>query len=235
VAGHRSAHQDAACALSGSAYPTCGALAHPFSAREPGPWLPAALHQRWAQSLLLCADGSLRSVERGGLAREDSASMAGGGWSDLRLGEKMLPATQAGSGLAGDASWHSGRSQGRLTGIRLLWSVEHRFYRAGQSDHPPWNSCIGSSNPGHFSTSSPVAGPAGMVARVLSLCPSSRIVAGEARAAARARGQTSSATLPTVDPSHGGRQNKQTMDGARGALVPIAAGFRLRGTKARDE
>ncbi len=79
--------------------------------------------------------------------------MASGGGADLRSGEEKLPVSQAGAGLAGDASWNRGRSQSRLTGIRLLWTAEHRFYRAGESDGPPRNSGSGPSNLGHFPTS----------------------------------------------------------------------------------
>ena len=59
------------------------------------------------------------------------------------------------------------------------------------------------------------------------------IAASGARAATRARWQTAGATLPATDASHGSRQNEPTMDGTRGALVPLAAGFRLRGSQAR--
>ena len=46
-------------------------------------------------------------------------------------------------------------------------------------------------------------------------------------------GKLSGATLPATDASDGSRQNQPTMDGARGALLPLAAGFRLRATQAR--
>ena len=46
-------------------------------------------------------------------------------------------------------------------------------------------------------------------------------------------GKLSGATLPAADASHGSRENHPTMDGARGALLPLAAGFRLRATEAR--
>ncbi len=36
-----------------------------------------------------------------------------------------------------------------------------------------------------------------------------------------------------TDASDGSRENQPTMDGARGALLPIAAGSRLRATQAR--
>ncbi len=57
--------------------------------------------------------------------------------------------------------------------------------------------------------------------------------AGEARAAARTRGQTSGATLSATDASDGGGESEPTMDGEGSALLPLAAALRLRGTKAR--
>jgi hypothetical protein len=33
--------------------------------------------------------------------------------------------------------------------IGFLWTVEHRFHRAGESDHPTWNSRAGSSHLGY--------------------------------------------------------------------------------------
>ncbi len=73
----------------------------------------------------------------------------------------------------------------------------------------------------------------GVVARLLSFCPSARIAASSARAATRARRHASGATLPAAYAGDGRRQNESTMDGARGALVPLAACFRLRGSQAR--
>src|SRR6266702_8421722 len=61
--------------------------------------------------------GSLRSVARGGSPRAESASMAGGGRSDLWPGEEKLPTAQAGWCDACDAPWDRGSSQGGLDGI----------------------------------------------------------------------------------------------------------------------
>jgi IS1 family transposase len=49
---------------------------------------------------------------------------------------------------------------------------------------------------------------------------------------AAARWQVGSATLPTAYGSSGSRENEPTMDGVRGALLPIAAGPRLRAPEA---
>jgi hypothetical protein len=68
------------------------------------------------------------------------------------------------------------------------------------------------------------AAMAGVVARLLSLCSSACIPTSGLRPAARARGQTSGATLPPADSSHGSRQNQPTMDHAGSPLFSSAAG-----------
>jgi hypothetical protein len=93
---------------------------------------------------------------------------------DLRPGEEKLPASQAGARHAGDAPGDTGRSHYRLAGTGFLWSVEHRFHRAGESDRP---SRRGSARTPHLGDGSAVlmpARPAGMVASVLSLRASAR-------------------------------------------------------------
>jgi hypothetical protein len=164
--------------------------------------------------------------------REDRASVAGGGWSDLWPGEKMLPAAQASPRLARDASGDRGHSQGLLAGVKLLWTAEHRFYRAGESDGPSWNSCPGSSNLGDGAAVPTTARPSGVVACVLSLRASPRSAAGEARAAARTRGQAAGPTLSAPYTSDGCRQIPSTMDNSGGALLPLAARSRLSATQA---
>ena len=62
---------------------------------------------------------------------------------------------------------------------------------------------------------------------------SSPSTASGARAATRARGQPSDATRPPAYGSSGSGKNHPTMDGARGALLPLAADFRLRASQAR--
>ena len=74
-------------------------------------------------------------------------------------------------------------------------------------------------------------GPSGVVASLLSFCAPSPSAAGEARAAARTRGQASSATLSAANSSHGSRKNPSTLDDARVAHLPLAVGFRLRARK----
>ena len=71
------------------------------------------------------------------------------------------------------------------------------------------------------------------VASILSLCASSRVAACGLCRASRTRWQASGATLLAAYACDGSRQNHPTMDGRRGALVPLAAAFRLRGIEAR--
>jgi hypothetical protein len=92
-------------------------------------------------------------------------------------------------------------------------SAKHSFYRASESDHPPWNSA-GSSHLGHLSTGATASGPPGVVALVQP----------------RERGGT---TLPTTDAGDGSRKNQPVLDNVRGALLPLAARFRLRGIQTR--
>ncbi len=67
-------------------------------------------------------------------------------------------------------------------------------------------------------------------ARTITDVAPSPIPSSSAHAATRARGQSSGATLPTTNGSSGCRQDQPSMDNSRGALVPLAAGFRLRGS-----
>jgi len=197
-------------------------------------FLHSTLHQRWAQSLLLCVDGPFWTLARRTSSREDRTSVASGGGADLRPGEEKLPMSQARPRHACDAARNRGRSQSRLTGMGLLWEVEHGIYPPGESHYPSWNSGVGSSHLGHLSTGSTAAGPPGVVAGVLSCCAASPIPPSGAHTAARTRRQTVGATLPTTDSCDGSGQNYSTMDDARGAFVPLAAGLRLRGTKTGD-
>jgi hypothetical protein len=71
--------------------------------------------------------------------------MAGGGEPDLWPGETKLPAVQAGSGHARDAPRGTNRSHGRLAGVRLLGTAEHRFQRAGSTHGPSWGGRAGAS------------------------------------------------------------------------------------------
>jgi hypothetical protein len=166
-------------------------------------------------------------------SRAECPPVAGGTKPDLRTGEKMLPTAQTGSRQAHHASWNRGRSQSRPTGDGILRAAEHGFHRAGESDHPSWSGRAGSSHLGDGAAVPTLVSSSGVVARLLSLCASPPHTARGARAATRARWQPAGATLPTTYTCHGNRQNHPTMDGARGALVSLAAGFCLRGMEVR--
>jgi hypothetical protein len=165
--------------------------------------------------------------------RAPHAPVAGGDRPDLWSGEEKLPTAQAGAGFTGDADWNAGRSPSCLTGIRPLGTVEHGFYRASESDGPPWGGSAGTPHVGDGSAVPTPAGPPRVVACLLSFCASPRVAARGMRTAPRARWQPSGTTLPAANPCHGSRQNPSTMDGARSALLPLAKGFRLSGIAAR--
>ena len=120
-----------------------------------------------------------------------------------------------------------------LTGDGLFWTAEYRFYRTGESDRPLWGGSSGTPHLGYRTAVSTAARQSRVVASLLPFCASTRSVAGEARAATRAGGQPSGATLPATDSCDGSWQNPSTMDNSGGAFVPFAAGFRLRGSQAR--
>src|SRR5205814_4063106 len=71
----------------------------------------------------------------------------------------------------------------------------------------------------------------GVVASLLPFRTSSCLAASSARTATRARAQIGGPTLPAANTSDGSRQNQPTLDSTRGALVPIAKGFRLSALK----
>ena len=105
--------------------------------------------------------------------------------------------------------------------------------RAGKSDRPTWGGCARSPHLGHSSAVSSPARPSAVVASLLSLCAPPCFTPNDAHPLTSARWQLPGATVPTVDSCDGSRQNHPTLDGARGALLPIAKGFRLRGIEAR--
>jgi hypothetical protein len=73
----------------------------------------------------------------------------------------------------------------------------------------------------------------GVVACLLSFCASSHITPSCARAAARARWQTSGATLPAANTGDGSWQNPSTMHGTRGTRMPFTAGSHLKADEAQ--
>jgi len=159
--------------------------------------------------------------------------VASGGRTDLRTGEEKLPAAQAGADYARHAPWNRCRSQDRFAEDGLLWTIEHGFHRASESDGTSRSGSAGTPHLGYLPAGPTPAGSSRMVASLLSFCAPPCIVTSRALAVARARGQAGVTTLSTAYPSYGSGENTSTMDGSRGALLPIAAGFRLRSTEAR--
>jgi hypothetical protein len=94
--------------------------------------------------------------------------MAGDGWSDLRSGEKKLPASEAGSRHARDAAWDRGRSHKREASTGFLWTTEYGFHRASESDRASWRGSAGASHLGDGAAVPTPARPSGVVARLLS-------------------------------------------------------------------
>src|SRR5262245_26365610 len=80
----------------------------------------------------------------------------------------------------------------------------------------------------HSPTVSSTLGSRGMVAGQLSFRAPPQSAPSGARPTTSARRQTSGATLPTTGSGDGNGENPSTMDGRRGALVPLAVRFRLR-------
>ena len=108
LAGHRSPHQAASGASARLPHTFHGPSAHPLAPTVLDSWLPPALYERRLKSLLLRAHGPLWPVARGGSSRATRAPVAGGSRPNLRPGEKMLSAAQAGTCLARDASRYTG-------------------------------------------------------------------------------------------------------------------------------
>jgi len=79
------------CAPTGPADASDGSAAHPQAARAVGSWLPAPLHQRWPQCLLLCLNSSFWGLDQGSRVQEaESEPMASSSWSDGWPSEKEL-------------------------------------------------------------------------------------------------------------------------------------------------
>ncbi len=166
-------------------------------------------------------------MARGVASWAQSPSMAGRSRSDLRPGQETVSTAQAGWGDARDASGNRECSHRCLTGTGPLWTAQHCLYRTGESDRPPWGSSTGSPDLGHRTTVSSTPGPSGVVAGLLSFCAPPHLTPSGLRAAPRARGQTSGATLSPAHSSHGRQQNFPTMDGGGSPLFSPAAGPRL--------
>jgi transposase-like protein len=171
--------------------------------------------------------GPFWTVARYGSPRAESTPVASGGRLDLWPGEKKLPATQADTGYACDAPGNKCGSQGRFARTGFLWTVEHRFYRAGESDCPSWRGSAGTSHLGHCPATSTAPGPSRVVASLLSLCTSPCITQSGAHAVTSARWQADGTALPTAYRSSGSGKNQPAMDSTGSALFSLAAGATL--------
>jgi hypothetical protein len=109
-----------------------------------------------------------------------------------------------------------------------LWTTQHCFHRAGESDRPSWSGSVSKTYLGHRTAVSTPLGPPRVVESILSFCASPRIATGYVRAAARAREQAGSATLPASYPCHGSRENQPTVDSKGSALLSHATSVTLR-------
>jgi hypothetical protein len=108
--------------------------------------------------------------------------------------------------------------------IGFLWTVKHRFYRAGESDRPPWGGSAGTPHLGHGEARPTTLGPSRVVASLLSFRASPCIAPDGARTAPRTRWQTGSATRPPANGSSGSGESQPTVDRTRSALFSFAAG-----------
>ena len=133
-------------------------------------FLHTALYERRVTSLLLRAHSAFWTLAPAVSPRAQSPPVAGGDGLDLRPGEKMLPATQAGSGDPPDAPLDTSSSHGRLTEDRSFGTIEHCLHRASQSHGSSRNSSSGTSNLGHFPTDLTASGSPRVVASLFSLC-----------------------------------------------------------------
>jgi hypothetical protein len=148
--------------------------------------------------------------------------VAGGSGADLRAGEEKLPPAQARSRHARDAPWDLRCSRGRGAVMGPVWTTEHRFHRAGSTDGASWRGGSGTPHLGHGEACPTTAGSLGMVAGLLSFRAPPRITTDSARAAARARRQVGSATLPAAHSSHGSREKHPTVVNAGSPVLSFA-------------
>jgi hypothetical protein len=151
----------------------------------------------------------------------------GGGGPDLRPGETKLPAAQARTGHARDAPGDTGRSHGREASDGLLWTIEHRLYRAGSTDCPPWSGSFGSSHLVHGEACPHLLAHLQWWradSHVVRPHASLRVTLGRPAAA---RWQAGGATRPPTYRSSGSGENQPTVDSEGSAQFSLAAGATL--------
>src|SRR5215210_6329060 len=103
--------------------------------------------------------------------------MAGAARLDLWSSQEDVSAPEGGTCHAPDALWHAGSAAHRADATRVVWALEHRVCRAGESDQPPQRG--GARSPDLVDRAGGAAPPrpAGVVARVLPRCATPRVLA----------------------------------------------------------
>ena len=113
-----------------------------------------------------------------------------------------------------------GRSQSRLPGMRPLWTTQHGFHGASQSEGASWSGSSRKADLGYFPTGSTPLGPSRVVASLLSCCASPCSAASGARAA----GSREMAGWWRNAPGNGlrpWRRRERSDDGRRGKCCAI--------------
>jgi hypothetical protein len=179
----------------------------------------AALHQRWAQRLLLRVDGAFWAVDQGSWEVQEAA-VAGGGRLALWAGAEELSPTQAGTGQARDSTGNGGGFQSSLASTGLFRASEYGVHRASEPDHPAWGGGVGAPYLGDGVASSAFGSTPTMVARLLSFCEAAWV----ARRGARTRGQdlVGETEVSATHASHGGWADDAPLDHWTSPKLPFA-------------
>jgi hypothetical protein len=146
--------------------PGCRPSGSPRAAWAAGEPLPARLHQRRSEPLLLCADGPFRTV--GGQPWTASPGVAGGG-TDLWASQETLSAAATGWGHVQAAVWDA---CGAPLGAAQTWperKAEYHLCRAPQFDTAADGGGAHSPHVVNHAGSAAAPAPSGVVAGILSL------------------------------------------------------------------
>jgi hypothetical protein len=159
--------------------------------------------------------------------------VAGGSRADLRPGEEKLSAVEAGAGHARDAPRAQADLKVALQRLGFSGWLNTAFIERVNLMVRDARVSAGSPYLGNSEARPTPPSASRVVACLLSFCTSPCSATSGARAAASAWGQAGGATLSTANSGDGSWKNASTMDGARGAHLPLAAGFCLRATQAK--
>ncbi len=160
-------------------------------------WLPADLHQRWPQCLLLRPHCSLWTLDQG--TEEQEETVAGGRWPALWPGQKELPTTQVSTGQAGDPVGDWSRLHRGIASLGLVWTRQHRLYRARQPDAPSWRGGSGTTHLDDGLTNTSSGSPSALVASLLSLRATPRLAARGVASRTRGRCLAGETTVSAAD------------------------------------